>query len=37
MILSKMTELNNETEKPKKKNYDKLRKIYDLEQNGGIE
>ena len=37
MILSKMSELSNETENPKKKNCNKPRKISDFEQNGGIE
>jgi len=36
-FFSKMAELSNETEKPKKRNYNKPRKIFDFEQIGGIE
>ena len=32
-----MPDLSNETENPKKTNCNKLRKIFDFEQNAGIE
>ncbi|MFZ2432224.1 MAG: hypothetical protein WAW57_13865 [Lutibacter sp.] len=35
--LSKMAELSNEAEKPKKKNWNKPRNIFDFKRNGGIE
>jgi len=37
LILSKMAELSNEMENPKKKNCNKPRKILDFEKIGGIE
>ena len=36
LILSKMANFSNETEKPKQKNCNKPRKISDFEQNNGI-